>query len=94
MNGTPESPQILSFTPHDHDVRFARNGWIFYVRGVKVGEPFVGDVTWDGSPLGLVLTPLLKGMLWALRRPVKAWKVGVLRFKDRKLGGLISVVHK
>ena len=46
----PSLPEwMLPFTPHEHDVRIARNGWVFYVRAVKVGEPFLGDVTWDGT---------------------------------------------
>lgn len=60
--------EMLPFTSHDHDVRVTRNGWVFYVRRVKAGEPFGGDVTWDGNLIGLVLTPLLKGLLWGLRR--------------------------
>ncbi|WP_157181154.1 hypothetical protein [Actinopolymorpha alba] len=84
----------IRVTPRDHDVCVARGGWIFYVRGVKVGEPFVGNLTWDGSLVGLILLPIMKGAAFLFWGRVKTWKVGVVRVKDTKWGGRIRVVYK
>jgi hypothetical protein len=88
------SDPILPFTPHDHDIRIDRDGFIFYVRGVKIGEPFRATISWDGSLAGFLLTPALKVLAAAARQPVSTWKVGVLRMKNRKLGGRIKIVHR
>ena len=68
--------EMLPFTPREHDVRIARGGWIFYVRGVKVGEPLVRGVAGDDP---VILTPIMNALFW---NRVKTWKVGVVRFKD------------
>jgi hypothetical protein len=92
---SPSVPEwMLPFTPHEHDVRISRNRWVFYVRGVKVGEPFRGDATWDGTLVGLVMTPIIKGVAALFWSRMTTWKVGILRYKDRKLGGRIRIVHK
>jgi hypothetical protein len=86
--------EFLPFEPHEHDVRIARAGWIFYVRGVKRGEPFLGRVTWDGTLAGLVMMPVVKAAGVLFHRRAKTWKVGVLRVRDRKMGGRVKVLHK
>lgn len=85
----------------DHEVRIARRGWIFYVRGVKVGEPFrrdntptFGDCSWQGILLALILTPIINGVAALIYGRVRTWKVGVLCHKDTKWAGIIRVVYK
>lgn len=82
-----ELPNELGFEPRDHDVRVERDGWVYWVRGVKSVEPLRRD--WVGSATGIgefilaaVLTRTLD--LWWRRR--RAWKVGVVRFKNSQWG--------
>lgn len=98
--------QTPPFTLRDHDVRIVRGRWIFYVRGVRVGEPFRGGVSgrggsgwggasdWEGFVLGLVLTPFIKGAAALFRSRGKTWKVGILRHRNVRWGGIIRVVYK
>lgn len=87
-------PEMLPFTPHDHDQRVEHGGWVFFVRGVKKSEPLRGDATWDGSLGGFVLLILTIGLLHLWWKSQDTWKVGVLRYRSGRLGGRITVVHK
>jgi hypothetical protein len=87
----------LGFEPRDHDVRIERDGWVYWVRGVKSVEPFLRD--WVGSATGIGEFIFAAGLaraldLWWRRR--RAWKVGVVRFKGSQWGpsGRFVVVHK
>lgn len=94
MTGNNRWPEILPFTPHDHDVRLERNGSVYYIRGVKRYEPFRGDATWDGTLGGLVMllaTVIAAHLLW---RSQDTWKVGVLHYQPSRLGGRIRLIHK
>jgi hypothetical protein len=42
VTGNESGPELLPFTPHDHDRRVERDGWVFFVRGVKKYEPLRG----------------------------------------------------
>ncbi len=85
---------LLPFTPKEHDVRIARDGQIYYVRGVKKGEPLRSDL-FDASGLGEVIASLLLSWLlasWWNRQTT--WKVGVLRYPDTAWGGRLRIAHK
>ena len=73
----------IPFTPKDHDVRIAREGWVYYVRGVKRSESLDGGMGFgDASLFGIavwLLYGVLGGLLWHFQ---KSWKVGVVRFID------------
>lgn len=94
MPGDKEWPEILPFTPREHDQRVERDGWVFFVRGVKKSEPLRGDATWDGSIGGLVLLILSLGLVHLWWKSQDTWKVAVLRHRSSRLGGRIAVVHK
>jgi hypothetical protein len=91
LPGSPGQHDPIQFAPEEHDVRLERGQWIFYVRGVRKGERFLG-----GGLTGFegILFALTIGLLWASRQERKDhWKVGVVRF--RKDGsGLVRLVHK
>ncbi len=40
------------------------------------------------------MTPVIKGLAALFLSRMGTWKVGILRYKDRKLGGRIRVIHK
>ncbi len=85
----------LPFTAKDHDVRIARDGWVYYVRGVKRSEPLDGGLGFgDGSLFGVaiwLLSGLAGRLLWRFQ---KSWKVGVVRFVDNDRVMPTSVVHE
>ena len=85
----------LPFTPKDHDVRIARDGWVYYVRGVKRSEPLDGGIGFgDGSLSGVaiwLLIGLAGRLLWRFQ---KSWKVGVVRFVDDDRVMPTSVLHE
>ena len=91
MPRSPGQNDPIQFTPEEHDVRLERGEWIFYVRGVKRGERFIG-----GAPTGLegIVFALTLGLLWAARQErLNRWKVGVVRFR-KDWRGRIRLVHK
>jgi hypothetical protein len=73
---------------------------------VAVGEPFRGGVSgsggsdwggasdWEGFVLGVILTPFIKGAAALFWSRGKTWKVGILRHRNVKWGGIIRVVYK
>jgi hypothetical protein len=42
----------------------------------------------------LVMMPVVKAAGVLFHRRAKTWKVGVLRVRDRKIGGRVKVLHK
>lgn len=87
-------PEMLPFTPHDHDVRVERDGWVFFVRGVKKYEPFRGDATWDGTLSGILFLLIAWSLAHLLWQAQDTWKVGILRYRSSRWGGRIKIVHK
>lgn len=85
----------VHFTPREHDVRVQRGDWLFYVRGVKQGEGFLGGLSWDGDPFSLPVLLAMEGVMALVRRPLR-WKVGVVRLPSATSWktGRIRVVHK
>jgi hypothetical protein len=85
----------LPFTPKTHDVRLARDRWVYYVRGVKRSEPLDGGIgLGDASLFGVAvwsLSTLVGRLVWRFQ---KAWKVGVVRFVDNGRVMPASVVHE
>ena len=76
-------------------MRIARDGWVYYVRGVKRSEPLDGGMGFgDGSLFGVaiwLLSGLAGRLLWRFQ---KSWKVGVVRFVDNDRVMPTSVVHE
>jgi hypothetical protein len=87
------SSDQIRFTPEEHDVRVVADGWVYYVRGIRRGELFLGGgLTLEGGLVVAVIALVAGGPLlrWHERQP---WKVGVVRFRAGG-GGLIRTVHK
>jgi hypothetical protein len=91
LPGKPGENDPIHFTPGEHDVRLEHGECIFYVRGVKRGEVFLGDGV---SGPGDVVFALTVGLLWGISRERSdRWKVGVMRFR-KDYRGRIRVVYK
>lgn len=89
----PTGTDPIQFTPEPHDVRIERNGWVYYVRGVRRGERFVGGGLTPEGGVAVVLIGLVAGrrlQAWHERQP---WKVGVVCLRADG-GGIVRTVHK
>lgn len=85
----------LPFTAADHDVRIPRDGWVYYVRAVKRGEPLDGGTGFgDGSLFGIAIWLLSGLVVRLLSRFQKSWMVGVVRFVDNDRVMPTSVIHE
>lgn len=83
----------IQFTPNAHDVRVERQGWVYYVRGIKRGERFVGGgVTLEGG-IVIALLSLVAGRRISGWYEAQPWKVGVVRLRSDG-GGLNRTVYK
>jgi hypothetical protein len=91
LSSSPGQNDPVQFTPEEHDVRLERGDWIFYVRGVKKGERFIGGGLAGLEGLAFALTV---GLLWAAKQERRSqWKVGVVRFR-KDWRGRVRLVHK
>ena len=90
-----ELPAELGFDPGPNDVRVERVPWVYWVRGVRSGEPFRergGSGNFLADLLAAVVLVGVREMRWRRRH---RWKVGVLRFRGSRWGpaSRVAIVH-
>ncbi len=87
---------MVPFEPNHHDVRVERNGWAYWVRGVRRSEQFLGDDTLLGPGIADAVAGLVISMVHGAFAERFRWKVGVVRVPDPSTfnSGGARVVHK
>ncbi|HSX67403.1 hypothetical protein [Nocardioides sp.] len=84
----------ISFEPNEHDVKVTREGWHYWVRAVKSGQPLKSDVFKGGDLFDEVLNFMFGSLHQRWLDGRETWKVGILAYRDSGWGGRFKVLHK